>query len=148
MRDFRGATAILRRDWAEFKATMRENLRMARAAWCGLSEAPEATQSPLSAKQDASWPTVQMPVGAELDEAHASSTESSPYGEVLEVSTESTEELRRRILEFLETCQEGIRVSDMEQALGVSRMRLGHICRAMLDEGLLTKDGKLYFRVQ
>ena len=54
----------------------------------------------------------------------------------------STEE---KVLEFIEKHPEGVRVGEMEEPLGVLRMKLGRIAKKLLDEGKLRKEENLYF---
>jgi Sec-independent protein translocase protein TatA len=53
--------------------------------------------------------------------------------------------LEERVLEFIERHPEGVRVSDMEDPLGVARTRLGVIAKRLLEEGNVRKEGNLYF---
>jgi hypothetical protein len=42
-------------------------------------------------------------------------------------------------LKFIEKHPEGVKVSDMEEPLGVARIRLGVIAKRLLDEGKVRK---------
>ncbi len=53
--------------------------------------------------------------------------------------------MEERVLEFIERHPEGVRVSDMEDPLGVARTRLGVIAKRLLEEGKVRKEGNLYF---
>jgi len=53
--------------------------------------------------------------------------------------------LEDRVLEFIERHPEGVRVSDMEEALGVPRQRLGKIAKTLLDKDKVRKEENLYF---
>jgi len=53
--------------------------------------------------------------------------------------------LEERILEFVKSHTEGVKVGDMEDPLGVARMRLGKIAKRLLDEGKIKKEGDMYF---
>ncbi|MGB6370001.1 MAG: hypothetical protein WBF68_03060 [Atribacterota bacterium] len=53
--------------------------------------------------------------------------------------------LEDRVLEFIEKHPEGVRVGNMEEPLGVARMRLGVIAKTLLKEGKVRKEEKMYF---
>jgi len=53
--------------------------------------------------------------------------------------------MEERVLEFIERHPEGVRVSDMEDPLGVARTRLGVIAKRLLEEGKVRKEENLYF---
>jgi len=54
-------------------------------------------------------------------------------------------DLDEKILQFIKKHPEGIRVGDMEEPLGVTRMRLGVIAKKLLEEGKIRKEEKMYF---
>jgi len=70
---------------------------------------------------------------------------------VLEVEEEEVppetgmEELEDRVLEFINSYPEGVKVSEMEDPLGVARTRLGVIAKRLLEEGKVRKEENLYF---
>lgn len=77
-----------------------------------------------------------------------------PVEETIEEAVEEVEveeappeisSLEDRVLEFIERHTEGIRVGDMEEPLGVPRMRLGVIAKTLLKEGKVRKEEKMYF---
>jgi gas vesicle protein len=53
--------------------------------------------------------------------------------------------LEDRVLEFIERHPEGVRVTDMEEALGVPRQRLGKIAKTLLNKDKVRKEENLYF---
>lgn len=55
--------------------------------------------------------------------------------------------MEERVLEFIERHPEGVRVSDMEDPLGVARTRLGVIAKRLLEEGKVRKEENLYFPI-
>lgn len=63
-----------------------------------------------------------------------------------EVPTEIS--LEERVLEFIERHPEGVRVGDMEEPLGVTRLRLGRIAKSLLNEGKVRKEDNLYFPLE
>jgi len=53
--------------------------------------------------------------------------------------------LEDRVLEFIERHPEGVRVGNMEDPLGVTKLRLGKIAKSLLNEGKVRKEDNLYF---
>jgi len=76
-----------------------------------------------------------------------------PVEEAIEEAVEEVEaeeappeiSLEDRVLEFIEKHPEGVKVGDMEEPLGVARMRLGVIAKTLLKEGKVRKEEKMYF---
>ena len=69
-----------------------------------------------------------------------------PVEEVVEEEEVTAEPgMEERVLEFIESRSEGVRVSDMEESLGVARTRLGKTAKRLLDEGKVRKEENLYF---
>ena len=54
-------------------------------------------------------------------------------------------DLDEKILQFIDKHPEGVRVGDMEETLGVVRMRLGVIAKKLLEEGKIRKEENMYF---
>jgi len=54
-------------------------------------------------------------------------------------------DLDEKILQFINKHPEGVKVGDMEEPLGVPRMRLGVITKKLLEEGKVRKEEKMYF---
>jgi len=65
--------------------------------------------------------------------------------EAEEAPPEISLSLEDRVLEFIERHPEGVKVGDMEEPLGVARMRLGVIAKTLLKEGKVRKEEKMYF---
>jgi len=53
--------------------------------------------------------------------------------------------LKGRVLAFIESHPEGVRVGAMEGPLGLSRMRLGQIAKRLLNDGKVRREGPMYF---
>ena len=53
--------------------------------------------------------------------------------------------LEERVLEFINSHPEGVKVGDMEKPLGVARTRLGVIAKRLLEAGRVRKEEDLYF---
>jgi uncharacterized protein YukE len=75
-----------------------------------------------------------------------------PVKEVIEEVIEEEEEevtpemdLDEKMLQFIKKHPKGVRVGDMEETLGVVRMRLGVIAKKLLEEGKVRKEGNMYF---
>jgi gas vesicle protein len=54
-------------------------------------------------------------------------------------------DIEEKVLEFINRHPEGVKVSDMEEPIGVARTRLGVIAKRLLDEGRVRKEENLYF---
>lgn len=65
--------------------------------------------------------------------------------EVIEEEVPVEEGLEERVLEFINSHPEGIRVGDMEEPLGVARTKLGKIAKSLLEAGEVRKEENLYF---
>jgi len=75
-----------------------------------------------------------------------------PVKEAVEEVEEEEEEvmppemgMEERVLEFIERHPEGVEVGDMEEPLGVPRMRLGKVAKRLLEKGKVRKEGNIYF---
>ena len=53
--------------------------------------------------------------------------------------------LEKKILNFVKSHPEGVKVGEMEEHLGVARSRLGVIAKGLLEEGRVRKEENLYF---
>lgn len=65
--------------------------------------------------------------------------------ETKELNFVKDENLEEKILAFINDHPEGIKVSDMEEPLGEQRMRIGYVCKKLLEEGKITKVDRMYF---
>jgi len=54
-------------------------------------------------------------------------------------------DLEEKVLEFIKRHPEGVKVGDMEEPLGVLRMRLGVVAKGLLGEGKVRKEENMYF---
>jgi len=69
-----------------------------------------------------------------------------PVEEAIEEEEVTPEmDLDEKVLQFIDKHPEGVRVGDMEEPLGVARMRLGVIAKKLLEEGKVRKEGTMYF---
>ena len=55
--------------------------------------------------------------------------------------------LEEKILEYINNNPEGIRVSDMEQPLHETRMKIGYASKCLLDAGKVIKIDNLYYPI-
>lgn len=83
--------------------------------------------------------TIRAKRGAAPSEPPLKATPPPPIVEDEEMTIEE------RIIEFLEAHPEGVKVGEMEEPVGVSRTRLGVICKRLWDEGEIRKENNLYF---
>ena len=67
--------------------------------------------------------------------------------EIKEDEPSSEMDLEGKVLEFIVRHPEGIRVGEMEEPLGVLRMRLGVIAKVLLEKGKVRKEENTYFPI-
>jgi len=77
----------------------------------------------------------------ETAEVVSEEPEAEPEAEAASVIGDSLEE---RVLAFINTRTEGVRVSDMEKPLGETRIKIGVAARNLLDEGKVSKVENFY----
>jgi len=67
--------------------------------------------------------------------------------EIEEIEEEVTTEMDidEKILQFIKKHPNGVKVGEMEEPLGIVRMRLGVIAKKLLEEGKIRKEDKMYF---
>lgn len=109
----------------------------AKAAWQGLA----ATMGKKSGVKPRVAAEVKVrPVERAIEEV-------SEKEEVSEVSHHDDDDvaLEKKVLKFIKKHTEGVKVGDMEEALGVPRIKLGVIAKKLLDEGAVRKEGNMYF---
>ena len=53
--------------------------------------------------------------------------------------------LDNKVLEYINKHPKGVKISEMEDPLGETRMKLGFIAKALLDEGKVQKVENVYF---
>jgi len=53
--------------------------------------------------------------------------------------------LEEKVLEFIERHPEGAKVGDIEEPLGVQRMRLGQVAKRLLNKGKVRREENIYF---
>ena len=53
--------------------------------------------------------------------------------------------LEEKILDYLDAHPKGVKVSEMEEPLGEQRMRIGYVCKKLLEEGKIVKLDHAYF---
>jgi len=56
--------------------------------------------------------------------------------------------LEEKVLDFINKHPNGLRISEMEQPIGESRMKLGFIAKALLEEGKVQKLENIYFPIK
>jgi len=56
--------------------------------------------------------------------------------------------LEEKVLDFINKHPNGLRISEMEQPLGETRMKLGFIAKALLEEGKVQKLENIYFPIK
>jgi len=68
-----------------------------------------------------------------------------PVKEAIKEEVSPEMKLEKKVLKFIEKHPDGVKVGDMEEALGVARTRLGIIAKRLLEEGKVSKEGNMYF---
>ena len=53
--------------------------------------------------------------------------------------------LEEKVLEFIKGHSKGVKVGEMEEPLGVLRMRLGVVAKGLLEKGMVRKEENMYF---
>ena len=66
---------------------------------------------------------------------------------VEEMVPEERVRLETRILDLIRERPEGIRLTEIAEAVGEARVKVGNITRILVDEGKIRKEGLLYFPV-
>jgi ElaB/YqjD/DUF883 family membrane-anchored ribosome-binding protein len=83
-----------------------------------------------------------------VSEEQAEETEDS--GEMKEEKEEDSEgavgkNLEEKIIRYVNAHPEGVKVSEMEEPLGEQRMRIGYVCKKLVEEGKIIKLDRAYF---
>ncbi len=121
--------------------------KQAAATWAKLAEAI-ANMGKAPAPKKAS-PAAPKPVVAEVKKeiiVEEKVKVAEPVAEkpkVVEVPKEPT--LEEKVLHYINTHKKGVRVADMEEPFGETRMRLGFITKKLLDDGEILKVENAYF---
>lgn len=102
-------------------------MKKARGAWLNMSRELNGTRA---AAASASRNTGGKRAAAAIKEAK---------------KTESPIDVGKKILRFIKSHPEGVKVSDMEAPLGVVRTKLGVLAKGLLEEGKVRKEENLYF---
>jgi len=53
--------------------------------------------------------------------------------------------VEEKVLEFIKGHSKGVKVGEMEEPLGVLRMRLGVVAKGLLEKGMVRKEENMYF---
>jgi len=53
--------------------------------------------------------------------------------------------VEEKVLEFIKGHSKGVKVGEMEEPLGVIRMRLGVVAKGLLEKGMVRKEENMYF---
>lgn len=87
--------------------------------------------------------SVRAPVAAEQKEESVIDAESSVQA-VKEDSHTASEDLEERVLEYIASHPEGVRVGEMADPLGTNRMRLGVIAKKLYENNKIRREENLY----
>jgi len=61
---------------------------------------------------------------------------------------EEPKTLEQKVLEYINNHPMGVKVSEMEETLGETRMKLGYTAKSLLEEGKVQKNDNLYFPIK
>lgn len=104
------------------------DMKKARGAWLSMSKTlARAREGMVAVPEIVSGPTAGMTEGTKAKELPAEM------------------KLEKKILNFVKSHPEGVKVGEMEEHLGVARSRLGVIAKGLLEEGRVRKEENLYF---
>ncbi|MEI6678645.1 MAG: hypothetical protein WCL21_08560 [Mariniphaga sp.] len=87
-------------------------------------------------------PVVSLPVEAKVETIKEVPVEIKPKTEPVTIVPMTFEE---KVLDYINTHPMGVKVSQMEEPLGETRMKLGFVAKALLDEGKVQKMDNVYF---
>ncbi|OPL09765.1 MAG: hypothetical protein AVO34_04945 [Firmicutes bacterium ML8_F2] len=114
--------------------TERENCRQ---VWLALSTVkPEVPEQPGEKAEEAAE-KVEKPVF----EPPASEETAAPEGV-------NEEEVKERIIAYVNSHPEGVKLTDIESQFSIPRIRAGNLTRGLIDEEKIAKEGKLYVPVR
>ncbi|MGV8091933.1 MAG: hypothetical protein AB2L24_08725 [Mangrovibacterium sp.] len=98
-------------------------------------------------KNSVTWPAPN-PVNVSVSEQSSSGIKGEEEG--ANKNEEETDGLKGKNLEekiilYVNAHPEGVKVSEMEEPLGEQRMRIGYVCKKLVDEGKIIKLDRAYF---
>jgi len=67
---------------------------------------------------------------------------------IVNAAHEESKTLDKRILDYINKHPKGVKISEMEEPLGETRMKLGFIAKTLLDEGKVQKMDNIYFPIK
>ena len=127
-----------------------ENRTQASAEWSKMQDAMAqirktgvgAKPKPAAAKAEKKEAKIEAPVIAEKKTAVVEIKE-APVKPAAKPKTQLT--LDEKVLDFINTHPNGVRISEMEEPLGETRMKLGFVAKNLLDEGKVLKIETVYY---
>jgi predicted transcriptional regulator len=63
------------------------------------------------------------------------------------VENKKVQSLGEKMLNYIALHEKGVKVSDMEEPFGVTRMKIGYVIKKLLDEGRVKKVKDQYFLI-
>ena len=103
----------------------------------GVIETPKAVEKKVVKAEIVAEPVMEAPIETPI--------EALPKEEPKLVFAMTLEE---KVLDFINKHPNGLRISEMEQPLGETRMKLGFIAKALLEEGKVQKLENVYFPIK
>jgi ElaB/YqjD/DUF883 family membrane-anchored ribosome-binding protein len=145
VQDMRQDVRKMQEGFRKEREALKADLRGAAAAWRERFAAKTMEEAP----KDASSGEAAVNISP-LEEAASEEAKEEEEEKTIEVGAEEesfTEDWKSRILAIVNDHPEGISLADVAERLGVAFVVLGRDSKALLDEGKLRREGKLYFPV-
>ncbi|MEI8032335.1 MAG: hypothetical protein WCH05_03180 [Chlorobiaceae bacterium] len=105
----------------------------------------EQVSTPKRVEKVVETPEVKVPVVAELSKGLPAFQEKTPEAAAVTAKVSEDSTLEGKILRYINNHIEGVKVSDMEEPLQESRMKIGFAAKCLLDAGKVSKLENLYY---
>lgn len=150
MKGIRNDVKNLKKAVAELLGDFAQDREGASAAWKKMSDilAQLRNTAVTPPKQVVKKEMKPVPVVIEavVEAAPVVITEETPV--TVEAKPIVTMTLEEKVLDYINQHPQGLRISEMEQPLGETRMKLGFIAKALLEEGRVQKLENVYFPIK
>lgn len=147
MKEIRGQISEMQNAIAGFLKDLSQNRVQTANEWQNLSEAIARLKNNIKSPElpsESKTPSEKNNEKISEEEKEEEENQNLSEGEK-DVDLQKEENLEEKILAFINDHPEGVKVSDMEEPLGEQRMRIGYVCKKLLEEGKITKVDRTYF---
>jgi ElaB/YqjD/DUF883 family membrane-anchored ribosome-binding protein len=156
MGEIRHRVAAIQRSIAGLLDNLEQNRVQAASEWQDLSAAiariknsftspaPKTTTA-IDQKQATAGKKEEKKKTPAVTDMHDPDDEETGKGEGLNPDIPKEKNLEEKILMYVTAHPGGVKVSEMEEPLGEQRMRIGYICKKLLEEGKIAKLDRAYF---